>query len=68
MANVSITADHEDQSSNCLSVGVLDDNIHEELEQFLVSIVHVNSGVRIGEPSKSIVTIVDDDGKKASFW
>lgn len=65
MASVSITSD--DSSSNlvidgCLTVDIIDDSIDEENEQFLVSIINVEADVRIGEPSMSIITIVDNDG------
>lgn len=65
MARVNITADEGSRNlviDGCLTVNIIDDSIDEENEQFLISIVNVEAGVKIGEPSKSIITIVDNDG------
>lgn len=65
MARINITADNSSGNlviGGCLTVNIIDDSIDEENEQFLIYIINVEADVRLGEPSMSIITIVDNDG------
>ena len=45
------------------NVTVIDDNIFEDNEKFILNIKPLSNIVTVGEPSRATVTIVDNDGK-----
>ena len=50
-------------ADRCLSVDLIDDSVDEVNEVFAVSIINVESGVTIEEPSQSRITVIDNDGE-----
>ena len=60
--NVTIPAGRTTVSFDVL---ILDDNVLEENEEFILTILaeSLPNDIRLGNPNKSTVTIVDDDSK-----
>ena len=54
---------NEDQM--CFDVTILDDELDEGTESFSAEIISIpSSGVVIGDPESSIISITDDDGEQ----
>ena len=52
------------ENQKCFEVPILNDELDEGTESFLVDIISVPpSGVVIGDPGRSIISITDDDGE-----
>ena len=48
----------------CFDITILNDQLDEETESFLAEIISIPpSGVVLGDPERSTISIIDDDGK-----
>ena len=52
-----------DNDRVCLEVPILDDQMNEGTEKFEVLITGTPPGVSVAQPERTVVSIVDDDGK-----
>ena len=52
------------QDQMCFNIPILNDQLDEGTESFSVEIISVpSSGVVLGDPERSIISIMDDDGE-----
>ena len=52
-----------DQDKVCLEVPILDDQMDEGTEKFEIIITGTPPGVSAAQPERTVVSIIDDDGK-----
>ena len=52
------------QNRMCFNIPILNDQLDEGTESFSVEIISVpSSGVVLGDPERSTISIIDDDGE-----
>lgn len=61
MTNFQITF-QPDETVKCFEIGVINNNIEEETENFTVTVLPVAGDVAAIEPTTTCVMITDDDG------
>ena len=61
-ANITITISPGDTSA-VVSIPIIDDNLVEREERFVVVLQPQGNGITVGTPGQAVVVIVNDDGE-----